>query len=181
MCYSQEDKGDMKFIYKIPSNPKYNQFYKQLKNDGCIEFLAQYMNLTFKFQRNVSVIFTDEKDEVNAVSYGNGEIKIYYKLIEELQKFSPDLTTNKVANAIGLIVLHELGHELVKQFHLPITGKEENAVDEFAIIQLLNFSSDERMFHMALSGTFNWYSWSANEKNNFPMNTHQVRKDFMIC
>jgi hypothetical protein len=39
--------------------------------------------------------------------------------------------------ALRFIALHELGHALVDQLQLPVTGREEDAVDQFAIWLML--------------------------------------------
>jgi hypothetical protein len=161
--FSQIDKGDVKFVFEQPSNPKYNQYYRDLYFNNCLDHLAQYMNSTYNFQRDIIITFNDVKEEHNANSNLRGNITIYYKILDDYIQNTPVVeSTNRVSNAISFVILHELGHELIAQLKLPITGKEENAVDEFAIIQLLNNSNDLRMRDASIFGAFNWYADSKN-------------------
>lgn len=53
------------------------------------------------------------------------------------------LTEDELSLAIGnntfSIMLHEIGHALVDILELPITGREEDAVDQFSVVSLLEF------------------------------------------
>lgn len=56
-----------------------------------------------------------------------------------------------VANNIFSIMYHEIGHALVDVLDLPITGREEDAVDQFSVVSLY-FMEDlghQAMIHMA--------------------------------
>lgn len=46
--------------------------------------------------------------------------------------------TEFVLNTIGYFLYHEAGHALVDQFELPVIGQEEDAVDAFAALQVLD-------------------------------------------
>ncbi len=56
-----------------------------------------------------------------------------------------------VTDATFSIMLHEIGHSLVHILDLPITGSEEDAVDQFSVFGLLNFEDlgEEAMLHFA--------------------------------
>ncbi|MFD0275054.1 DUF4344 domain-containing metallopeptidase [Kitasatospora sp. NPDC127111] len=75
-------------------------------------------------------------------------ITLCYELIEELDPLfaaqnttgTPDEQSEAVAqDLVGFTngtLLHELGHGLVDLYHLPITGREEDAVDQLAMLLL---------------------------------------------
>ncbi|MFI6601658.1 DUF4344 domain-containing metallopeptidase [Nonomuraea sp. NPDC050536] len=48
----------------------------------------------------------------------------------------------KASNAVMGIILHELGHATVSLYNLPITGKEEDAVDQLATVLLAKGGDD---------------------------------------
>src|SRR5690606_13863239 len=57
------------------------------------------------------------------------------------------------------ILLHELGHGMVDLFDLPITGREEDAVDQFATLMLIEADEEddtleERPSRLALLGAY---------------------------
>ncbi|MEP0520360.1 MAG: DUF4344 domain-containing metallopeptidase [Hyphomicrobiales bacterium] len=49
-----------------------------------------------------------------------------------------------IINTIGYFLYHEAGHALVDQFDLPVVGQEEDAVDAFAAIQILDLYENDR-------------------------------------
>lgn len=57
-----------------------------------------------------------------------------------------------VANDIFATLYHEVGHALVDILELPITGREEDAVDQFAVVSLLVFDElgQQALIHNAL-------------------------------
>ncbi|MFF9344511.1 MULTISPECIES: DUF4344 domain-containing metallopeptidase [unclassified Streptomyces] len=69
------------------------------------------------------------------------------------------------ADVVGLsngVLLHELGHALVDLYDLPVTGREEDAVDQLAVLLLA--SGDERHTEYAISTINAWGAlWEASE------------------
>ena len=53
-------------------------------------------------------------------------------------------------------LLHELGHALIDMYNIPITGKEEDAVDQLSTIILL---TEGQQGVKALYATANWYDY----------------------
>ena len=56
-----------------------------------------------------------------------------------------------IANTTFSIMYHEVGHALVDILELPITGREEDAVDQFSVVSLLVFGElgQEALIHFA--------------------------------
>jgi hypothetical protein len=86
----------------------------------------------------------DECGTINAFySPRDGAITFCYELIEYLaDTFAPDrqwtvAQQEAVQGAIHFILLHEVGHALVHQLDIPITGREEDAVDQLATVTLV--------------------------------------------
>ncbi|MFE1270322.1 DUF4344 domain-containing metallopeptidase [Streptomyces sp. NPDC058758] len=69
------------------------------------------------------------------------------------------------ADVVGLsngVLFHELGHALVDLYDLPVTGREEDAVDQLAVLLLA--SGDERHTDYAISAINAWGAmWEASE------------------
>lgn len=59
-----------------------------------------------------------------------------YSLFSRSVKQGPELD-EAVQGAVSFLFLHELGHALVDACKLPITGREEDAVDQFATLFLI--------------------------------------------
>lgn len=72
-----------------------------------------------------------------------------------LRKGLPDITEyelgRELASIDGFILVHELGHAFVDVFGLPITGREEDAVDGLATVFLVDYvkNGDEYAFFAA--------------------------------
>ncbi|MFE0338460.1 DUF4344 domain-containing metallopeptidase [Streptomyces sp. NPDC058955] len=68
-------------------------------------------------------------------------------------------------DVVGLsngVLFHELGHALVDLYDLPVTGREEDAVDQLAVLLLA--SGDERHTDYAISTINAWGAlWQASE------------------
>lgn len=84
----------------------------------------------------------------------------YQHIEAEEQVFLKNLEAEDVLMGTTLFILmHELGHGLTDVFELPITGKEEDAVDQFAAITLIQAdeesdSFEERPSRLALLGAY---------------------------
>lgn len=78
-------------------------------------------------------------------SSGYKYILICYELATALEyDLSPFYSVDEelfeaIDDALTWIILHELGHALVDAYDLPITGKEEDAVDQFATIIAIEY------------------------------------------
>lgn len=59
---------------------------------------------------------------------------------------TPTANVSKFAQDVTLhVVLHELGHAIVREFDLPVLGNEETLADAFATIYLTNHMSDRAL------------------------------------
>ncbi len=117
-----------------------------LQNSGIAKQVAQHLNEEFKTPQTISLKFTcDAEDEGPYYDPQTTEVVVPYAfrayVIDELQadKYSDnEEDLNMVADDIVLHTLyHEIGHALVDVLDLPITGKEEDAVDELSTLILL--------------------------------------------
>ncbi|NUR82677.1 MAG: hypothetical protein HOY71_01165 [Nonomuraea sp.] len=72
-----------------------------------------------------------------------------------------EVVDDKAGDAAVGVLLHELGHAAVTMYDLPITGKEEDAVDQLATV-LLASSGDEDAAQMALDFGEFWQILAGN-------------------
>ncbi|MBP0017920.1 MAG: hypothetical protein J7647_10225 [Cyanobacteria bacterium SBLK] len=86
----------------------------------------------------------------------DGFITVFEDEIETDEDFE-----NEAIDASLFTFFHELGHALVDLYQLPITGKEEDSVDSFATIILLNVYEDD---YGVLSGMFQFDVEAEEEK-----------------
>ncbi|MFI8324952.1 DUF4344 domain-containing metallopeptidase [Streptomyces sp. NPDC085529] len=103
-----------------------------------------------------------------------GRITYCYGFVPEARKVFAGLDTGGTPaeraaavdeDVVGLsngVLFHELGHALVDLYDLPVTGREEDAVDQLAVLLLA--SGDERHTDYAISTVNAWGAlWKASE------------------
>jgi hypothetical protein len=136
--------GKWLYTYATASDPRFRPLEQRLKQSGMLESIVESLNTRFPLPRNVG-IRSDQCGEVNAFYDGsNGMVTFCYELLQHLANvFAPDgaWTTEQreaVDGAATFILMHEVGHALVDVLDLPITGREEDAVDQLAAMMLIN-------------------------------------------
>jgi hypothetical protein len=127
-----------------------------VRDSRFFDDVIQELNRTLKIPRDIPVSFED-CDEDNAFYDSEGpKIIICYELIEGARKlFASNDEDQADADSLALeatlfTLLHELGHSLVDQLKIPITGREEDAVDDLALIILLRDPAGEETVWAAL-------------------------------
>lgn len=100
--------------------------------------MAKDLNETFALPKDVTLTFA-ECGTVNAFyDSQKKQISICYELIADLYDTFKDIAKSeedldeRVFGATIFIFYHEIGHAFVDVYSLPITGKEEDAVDQLS-------------------------------------------------
>lgn len=85
------------------------------------------------------------------------------------QALSEDLTAFVLGNTI-FTLFHELGHALIDKLHIPVLGREEDAVDALAVLLMLPEEDDpaaEEMVLLAADGHLMAYEQSEEDEEAF--------------
>ncbi len=141
------DEGDLILEYVEPQSSDHGEIYQLLTADPFYEDLIGSLNETFALPTDVFVNF-DECGEENA--YYDSEastITVCYELV----KFYADSAhetyqedyAQEVIYAGFFTFFHELGHALVDHYQLPVVGREEDAVDAFATVLMLQAEEED--------------------------------------
>lgn len=138
----------------------YQAFRTGLIANRFLDTIAARLNDSLRIPQDITLA-TAHCDEPNA-SYSPEGHRV--TLCYELAKYLTERYVNRVGGEFvvtGTLVfalMHELGHALVDVLQLPVTGREEDAVDQLAIILLLNQgpSGDSLAF-----GAGGWFSINA--------------------
>lgn len=111
---------------------------REMQESGVLQDLAEALNATLVLPRDVGMRFA-ECGEANAYYDPEArEISLCLELIEGMAEtldgqFEDDASTeDALAGAFVAVALHEVGHALVDVLALPITGREEDAVDQLS-------------------------------------------------
>ena len=131
-------KGIFKTAYPPVKSQKYVEVQAELKKGRVLEEIADGLNQTIILPTNITLTFAECK-EVNAFyDPQRQQISICYELLEHFEEaFKPDAKSEQeLDDAIGgatvFVFFHELGHALTHVLDLPVTGKEEDAVDQLS-------------------------------------------------
>lgn len=156
-----EDKGDFKVMYSPTKNKEYLELESAFKEAKLFEEISTEMNKVLALPHDITLEFK-ECGEVNA--FYNPEthhIELCYEGIENSADLFKDDNKTEDAQADSILgstiwtYFHEMGHSLVDAYDLPITGKEEDAVDQLStfILTTLGDVGEE----MALNGAREFY------------------------
>ena len=117
---------------------KWRDEAREMQQSGVLQDLADALNARVALPRDVGLRFA-ECGEANA--YYDSEAREISMCLELMQSMAETLegqfeddeqTTEALAGAFIAVVLHEAGHALVDVLELPVTGREEDAVDQLS-------------------------------------------------
>ncbi|MCB9563248.1 MAG: DUF4344 domain-containing metallopeptidase [Kofleriaceae bacterium] len=149
----------------------HEQFREILQNVQLFEKVALALNQTIKLPRTVDIQLVD-CGTVNAFYDPNSSrIIMCYELLDYFAEMFKPVAQNEeeLGNAIlGATIFaffHEAGHGLIHQLDLPATGREEDAVDQFATVILI--AGGDQAVSMALAGAY-WFQLQTKSGNETP-------------
>jgi Putative metallopeptidase len=132
----KKDNGDFTVEHVGVKNPRYAEIDRQVKGEKLLEKAADRLNRALILPNDIVLRTQDCNGEVNAFYSPDSEsVTVCYELMEHFFKVfrvggsSEDVSYQKMFDAVRFVFLHEIGHALIDQYKLPITGNEEDAAD----------------------------------------------------
>ena len=130
-------------------NSNYEEIDRQIKNDKLLEKAADKLNRSLILPNDIH-LKTKDCGEVNAFFDAKEQsVTVCYELMEHFYKVFRSTGLNeqkaydKMFDAVRFAFLHEIGHALIENYNLPITGNEEDAADRCsAFINLTELGED---------------------------------------
>lgn len=166
---SIQDNGDFKATYQEATNPELLSLSQSFEKNRVFDLVATDLNNEFVLPYDVT-ISSAQCDTTNSFYDSNSkQITVCYELLNYFIKMyaNGNETNDEVAKNTGgvttFVFFHELGHALINVYHLPSTGKEEDAVDQLSTILLLN-TPDSGV--SAITSTEIWFLYQGLQKNN---------------
>jgi hypothetical protein len=143
------DKGDFKIGFGDAKEKKNGWSKKEVADDQKeLEGVAAELNKAIALPHDVYIHF-GECGQANAFyDPQKKQITVCYELVASFYTaFAADAKTEKelddeVGGATAFVFFHELGHALIDVLELPVTGREEDAVDQLSTLILAD-GSDE--------------------------------------
>lgn len=143
--------------------PLFEPFRSGLMSNRFLDTIATRLNDSLRLPENI-VIATAHCEEPNA-SYDRHtqRVTLCYELFEALtERFEAEEGAEYLVSGTAVFALmHEIGHALIDVLQLPVTGREEDAVDQLATLLLLNqgVAGDSLAF-----GAVGWLATNAPEE-----------------
>ena len=141
------DKGDFRVVHRDAGEDPDAQKERAEEEKSLAETAAE-LNKAFSLPHDIFLTF-DECGEPNAFyDPGKKQVTVCYELVADLEEAlradhqSGAELEDAVANATTFVFFHELGHALIDAYDLPVTGREEDAVDQLSVLVLAD-GSDE--------------------------------------
>lgn len=141
------DKGDIKLTFRESKRATSKAWADKMKKAEVFERLIDAVNDTIALPRDAAVLVADCGRIDAYYDLKAPGIVICYELLDHFDTLfkarikDPAVRESTVIGAVFFAFLHELGHALVDQLELPVTGKEEDAVDQLAAVILISSGS----------------------------------------
>jgi hypothetical protein len=141
------------------SSDRFAQLSGVLEEDGVLQEFADFVNESVELETPVGIRFA-ECGQVNAFYDPAAKlISMCYELVEHYVVLmsneypgDADRAVEAAEGAFSLVLFHELGHALVDVMELPITGREEDAVDQLAAWAMIESEAgDDAVLNSALT------------------------------
>jgi hypothetical protein len=149
---ASEAAGRIRIEYVEPRKREYLEVVEHLRESGVHDSIAEAINEEIVLPRDVFVFF-DECGEANAFYEPKSKsIIICYELFDvaastfEGLELDEEEHAGAVLGVSGFFFLHEIGHALVDVLDIPVTGREEDAVDDLAGLILLQAEAEDAAF-----------------------------------
>jgi hypothetical protein len=140
--------------YDAPADANLVPYQKLVQNAHLLDEMANTLNETFRLPRDLTLTAL-QCNQVNAFYNPKFQaVQICYEYVRSfwnLQandakspdgKFDNAAVSKAVLGTLKFTLHHEVGHALVDILDLPITGGEEDAVDQLAAVVLLSSDND---------------------------------------
>jgi Putative metallopeptidase len=154
------DKGDLKLRYQAPQKTSAAKAHTVGSNPQAIEKVISELNQRLILPFDMVISFEDcgQPDafydpEKHQITLCHQLIDEYYDLFARKIKDKAKLD-DAVRSATAATFFHELGHGLVDAWKIPITGREEDAVDQLSTLVLIQ--ATENGEQMALEGALSF-------------------------
>jgi hypothetical protein len=136
--------GQFRVVYAPVKDSTFAEWQDDFRQARFLEDIAQWMNGYVRVPRDVTLTFAECGESNAFYEPKDRTVTVCFELVDELdQMFEKDKDRDQAVNdALLFTTLHEVGHALVNVLDLPITGREEDAVDQLAALILVDGSDD---------------------------------------
>ena len=140
---AHRDRGDVEIAWGEPPDEISAELAEGLREERIFEQLAEGLNETLKFPRDLPVAHVACGEENAYYDPNKGTLSMCYELLSSITKAAVDpevseqVLVERIFGTWTFVFFHELGHALIDLYDLPTTGREEDAVDDFSTVLLI--------------------------------------------
>jgi hypothetical protein len=131
----KEDKGDFIVEHLEVKNTRFNELDQKIKKEKLLEKAADELNRALSLPADIYLRSKDCGEPNAEFDPKTQAITVCYELMEHFstlykaEGMKPEDADKKMFDAVRFAFLHEVGHALIYNFDLPVTGNEEDAAD----------------------------------------------------
>lgn len=176
------------FVVRPPEvkSAEHQELLQAMTEGGVLEEVAKAVNQIFIIPQDVGLKFLECGESNAYFSPSDMEISMCIELWEDMYNTlgesypDEDERQTAVVGAFMTILMHEVGHALVAVLDLPITGREEDAVDQLAAWVLIEADDADSV----LSSAATYYTAEGEASEDDLADEHslnQQRYFNMVC
>lgn len=184
-----DDAGDFQVAYVPVADPRYRRWQADFRRAGVLEGIAGGLNEWIALPAHVALVMAECDGDPNAFyDPDTRTITLCFEVIEHLdavfggEQATPEEHETMVLDAATFLIYHEVGHALVDLLGVPVTGREEDAVDALATLMLADGSEEGAV--AAINGAIGLQDDSAPLDESALADTHSlgpVRLANVLC
>jgi hypothetical protein len=138
-----------------PPNRGFEQIYQKIYSQTDLKLLVNAINDSrIKFPKPITISFENCPGSPNAYwDATSSKVVMCYEIIEFLYQkriqntaWLYECVDDSVLHSIEFIMLHEIGHAVVSELKIPVTGSNEDVADQFAAISSLHTDRPDIVF-----------------------------------
>lgn len=136
------DRGDVLVSFDIAASPSQAALLSELDAADLFAQLSREINELFALPVDLHAEHQGCGGDANAYYVGSErKIVLCYELLEFIaattRSASAEDIVERIEAAWEFVFFHELGHALIQLYDIPVLGKEEDAVDAFSTLLLI--------------------------------------------
>ena len=151
-----DDKGNFHITYEENPSTMFDYSTKDwLMDNEYLESQADFLNEVFRLPHDVEILATECKEANMFYDWESKQVILCYEFVDQVYvdfvtyyESNPEVHVTEdeidimTYDVMDFVFYHEVGHALVDVYDLPITGLEENAVDQFAAMSMFFYEDD---------------------------------------
>jgi hypothetical protein len=141
---SKPDQGDFTTAWESARTQNQADLGQVLRDADVFEEVASALNDMLKLPRDLPIVHTACDEENAYYDPRTGRISMCYELLQSIaavayqQSSTEEELGERLLATWFFVFFHELGHGLIDLYDLPVTGKEEDAVDDFSAVLMID-------------------------------------------